>query len=186
MSARLGTIYTLAPAELKRLDPLICAIEDDSGRRPCVVFNRIGTLRQAESKQRRSLVLHDVFERSRIRDSVNVDLITHGGPARLCVSYDRPTGGIDRALAVARLLVPAFEAGARVLARDADPPLCNDHGLTARELEVARLVVARLRNLEIASLLGISAHTVRHHIENVFAKLDVRSRHDVAARLRGG
>jgi DNA-binding CsgD family transcriptional regulator len=58
------------------------------------------------------------------------------------------------------------------------------NALTAREWDVARLLAARATNREIAVALGLSPHTVRHHGEHVFAKLAVRSRRDVAARLR--
>jgi DNA-binding NarL/FixJ family response regulator len=50
------------------------------------------------------------------------------------------------------------------------------HGLTARELEVLRLVAAAKSNREIASALVISDHTVRRHLQNIFAKLGVSSR----------
>jgi len=50
------------------------------------------------------------------------------------------------------------------------------HGLTARELEVLRLVAAGRSNREIADALVISEHTVARHVQNIFAKLDVSSR----------
>ena len=56
-------------------------------------------------------------------------------------------------------------------------------GLTRREPEVARLLAGRATNREIAERLGMSPHTVRHHAENVFAKLGVHSRRAVAAQL---
>jgi DNA-binding NarL/FixJ family response regulator len=51
-----------------------------------------------------------------------------------------------------------------------------DHGLTSRELEVLRLVAAGRSNREIASALVISERTVARHLQNIFAKLRVRSR----------
>jgi DNA-binding NarL/FixJ family response regulator len=51
-----------------------------------------------------------------------------------------------------------------------------DHGLTARELEVLRLVAAGKSNRQIAAELVISEHTVARHLQNIFAKLDVSSR----------
>ena len=50
------------------------------------------------------------------------------------------------------------------------------HGLTARELEVLRLVAAGRSNREIAAALVISEHTVARHLQNIFAKLGVSSR----------
>jgi DNA-binding NarL/FixJ family response regulator len=48
--------------------------------------------------------------------------------------------------------------------------------LTARELEVLRLVAAGKSNREIASALVVSEHTVARHLQNIFTKLDVSSR----------
>lgn len=50
------------------------------------------------------------------------------------------------------------------------------HGLTARELEVLRLVAAGKTNREIASTLVISDRTVARHLQNIFAKLRVSTR----------
>jgi DNA-binding NarL/FixJ family response regulator len=55
--------------------------------------------------------------------------------------------------------------------------------LTARELQVLRLVRQGKRNAEIAADLGISALTVRKHLENIFAKLSVETRTAAAAML---
>jgi DNA-binding NarL/FixJ family response regulator len=49
-------------------------------------------------------------------------------------------------------------------------------GLTARELQVLRLVATGLSNQEIATALVISEHTARRHLQNIFAKLGVSSR----------
>jgi DNA-binding NarL/FixJ family response regulator len=49
-------------------------------------------------------------------------------------------------------------------------------GLTAREVQVLRLVAAGSSNRAIAAELAISEHTVARHLQNIFAKLDVSSR----------
>jgi DNA-binding CsgD family transcriptional regulator len=49
-------------------------------------------------------------------------------------------------------------------------------GLTAREVQVLRLVAAGKSNRAIATELAISEHTVARHLQNIFAKLDVSSR----------
>lgn len=49
-------------------------------------------------------------------------------------------------------------------------------GMTPRETEVLGWISRGKTNREIATLLYISPHTVRKHIENIFEKLDVRTR----------
>ena len=56
--------------------------------------------------------------------------------------------------------------------------------LTARELEIARLVARRLSNKEIARDLDISARTVSTHLSNIFVKLRVDSRGALTDVLR--
>jgi DNA-binding CsgD family transcriptional regulator len=48
--------------------------------------------------------------------------------------------------------------------------------LTARELQVLRLVAGGATNRSIGSQLGLSARTVDRHMSNIFAKLGVSSR----------
>ena len=50
------------------------------------------------------------------------------------------------------------------------------HGLTARELEVLRLVAGGATNRAIAAELVLSERTVDRHVSNIFAKLRVASR----------
>ena len=57
--------------------------------------------------------------------------------------------------------------------------------LTARELEIVRLIEQGLSNKEIAGRLGIQVATVKNHVHNLLDKLRVRHRADAAARLRG-
>jgi len=52
--------------------------------------------------------------------------------------------------------------------------------LTARELEVAQLVVDRKTNPEIAAQLFLSQKTVETHLRNMFRKLGVASRVELA------
>jgi DNA-binding NarL/FixJ family response regulator len=50
------------------------------------------------------------------------------------------------------------------------------HGLTARELEVLRLIAAGRTNKAIAAELILSERTVERHVSNIFAKLGLSSR----------
>jgi len=52
----------------------------------------------------------------------------------------------------------------------------DTHGLSARELEVLRLVAAGKTNRDIAATLVVSEHTVARHVQNIFGKLGVSSR----------
>lgn len=56
-------------------------------------------------------------------------------------------------------------------------------GLTDQQARVARLLGEGLRNDDIAGELSISPYTARRHTEQVLAKLNIRSRVQVAARL---
>lgn len=55
--------------------------------------------------------------------------------------------------------------------------LASDHtdfrGLTARELDVLRLVAQGLGDKEIASALMLSEHTVHRHVANILTKLEM-------------
>jgi ATP/maltotriose-dependent transcriptional regulator MalT len=55
--------------------------------------------------------------------------------------------------------------------------------LTERELQVARLVVERKTNAQIAAELFLSQKTIETHLRNIFGKMRVESRVDVARTL---
>jgi LuxR family maltose regulon positive regulatory protein len=56
--------------------------------------------------------------------------------------------------------------------------------LSRRELQVLRLVAVGLTNREIAHELTIAVTTVKTHLKNIYAKLDVRNRTQAVARAR--
>lgn len=73
---------------------------------------------------------------------------------------------------------PALRESSGFAARDpAARPL-----LTPREVEVLALVGQGMSNKAIARRLAISAHTVKYHLEAIFAKLGVRSRAEAVTR----
>jgi DNA-binding NarL/FixJ family response regulator len=80
-------------------------------------------------------------------------------------------GGALFSPGVTRRLIERFAA----LDPDAAPPPRLEE-LTARELEVLRLIARGLSNAEIAAELVVSDHTVKTHVARVLAKLDLRDR----------
>jgi DNA-binding NarL/FixJ family response regulator len=54
--------------------------------------------------------------------------------------------------------------------------------LTARELEVLQLLAEGLTNQQVGSRLGLSARTVKTHVQNLLVKLDVPDRTGAVAR----
>ena len=62
-------------------------------------------------------------------------------------------------------------AGHRVPRRRTGPA-----GLTAREIDVLRLLARGLTNKEIAERLVISRKTVANHVEHIYSKIDVSTR----------
>lgn len=87
---------------------------------------------------------------------------------------DPETGELERTFATELL----DRIGAPPLDTQADPLVRTtvDGRLTARQVAVLRQVAAGATNRQIATSLSISEHTVRRHLQNIFAALDVRSR----------
>ncbi|HET9848979.1 MAG TPA: LuxR C-terminal-related transcriptional regulator [Candidatus Dormibacteraeota bacterium] len=52
----------------------------------------------------------------------------------------------------------------------------NVDQLTARELEVLKLLGRGLANREVADGLGVSSRTVEAHLRSIYSKLGVRTR----------
>lgn len=65
------------------------------------------------------------------------------------------------------------------LRRSSDQPLAEEP-LTAREVDVLRLVARGLSNQEIGTMLFISERTVRTHISNILGKLHLTNRTQAA------
>jgi DNA-binding CsgD family transcriptional regulator len=59
------------------------------------------------------------------------------------------------------------------------------HGLTTRERDVCREVLAGRSTSEIAARLFIASHTVQDHLKSIFDKTGVRSRRELVASMGG-
>lgn len=63
---------------------------------------------------------------------------------------------------------------------DGKPLRESKYGLTPREGEIISAVLEGYSNPEIAASLSLSEHTVKHHLSNIFDKLGVYSRLELA------
>ena len=108
----------------------------------------------------------------------------HAADASLAGVLPRAAGDRQIAAAVAALAagltvrVPSLRDAHGFAARETPPRVA----LTPREVEVLALVGEGLSNKAIARRLAISAHTVKYHLEAIFAKLGVRSRAEAVTR----
>ncbi len=146
----------------------------------------------------RLAIYADYYHRLGIADDLNINI--QRGHVVTCAAVLRGQRGFRRdERALMNALRPHFnqawgtaELIASLAAARAATPVATDewtperlevrYGLTPREAEVLIWVAQGKTNPEIAVILGISAHTVRTHLERTFAKLGVETRH--AAGLR--
>jgi len=80
-------------------------------------------------------------------------------------------GGSLFSPSITRRLIEQFTAGGA-----GTPPPTELEDLTARELEVLRLVARGLSNAEISSELVVSEHTTKTHVASILQKLGLRNR----------
>ncbi len=66
------------------------------------------------------------------------------------------------------------------LVREQASPDQKNYALTRRELEVLRLIVDGCSNREIATSFGLSEETVKRHLSNIFDKVGVSTRLELA------
>jgi DNA-binding NarL/FixJ family response regulator len=117
-----------------------------------------------------------------LRDEFGDDLTIVFASARRAEAYDRVAGlmvGADEYFAKPLPADEFFLRMRRLTARRAKaaaPPDPKPSGLTARELEILRLLADGLGQKEIAMRLYLSPKTVSSHIERIYKKLGVRSR----------
>jgi len=86
---------------------------------------------------------------------------------------------IEQAIADALEALPEVSAPAPALPATPKPAVASaayPAGLTAREVEVLRLVAQGLTDAQVAQRLVVSAHTVHAHLRSIYGKLEVTSR----------
>lgn len=124
------------------------------------------------------------------------DDLTHAGPGRAALDTDATLDELGRGVGT-RFCPNAFSALARVLDRSWSNPLAPDVAgkvagsngpkrewparLTDREVEVLRALTTGDSRRAMADRLSVSEHTIRHHLEHIYDKIDVHTR--VAATL---
>jgi DNA-binding NarL/FixJ family response regulator len=74
-------------------------------------------------------------------------------------------------------------SGLARLFSDVENNITNATDLTARELEVLKLISEGRTNQQIAENLVIEVGTVKNHVHNILDKLNVSSRREAAAYL---
>ena len=120
------------------------------------------------------------YEVARARIELARALAALGRVDDAVIESQRAIGGLtelkaELEISRARLLLDTL-TGAATGALETSPGARRDGGLTARELEVLRLVAKGLTNQAIADKLFVSDHTVHRHLANILNKLSVSSR----------
>lgn len=77
------------------------------------------------------------------------------------------------------------EAGQKEAQAETDANPESSHGLSAREIEVLKLVADGMTNREIADSLCIAQNTVKAHISNIMGKLGLHKRVELATYAIG-
>jgi DNA-binding CsgD family transcriptional regulator len=98
----------------------------------------------------------------------------------IAAARDVMAGGSPMSAKIARLVVQAFKKPA-----PAEGPKAGEVELTTREQEVLDLLVKGFLYKEIADQLEVSGHTVHFHIRHIYQKLQVRSRAQAVAKVKG-
>lgn len=122
----------------------------------------------------RSLLVHGINDERGGQDCL---YILFSSNADLNESVLGIMGNLLPHLDAASCRIAPFARQHHVVSYSADmPKICEDSGLSAREIEILHWVRMGKINSEIASILEISTHTVKNHMQNIFRKLDVSNR----------
>jgi DNA-binding CsgD family transcriptional regulator len=154
----------------------------------CSYTERVGRLRgevmttgdfYSDREWRSTGMYSDCAAPAGIDKSLVMPLPAPPGIARRLVFFRGPGRSFSEAeRSAAVLLQPHIADALRVQSRRASGRL-----LTARQRELLRMVAAGHDNITIARQLGLSQGTVRKHLENAFARLEVSSRTGAVAKF---
>src|SRR5262249_7248534 len=116
-------------------------------------------------------------------EAVGVPQLPHHGQFNVAVAETRSRLGEETFRAANASWSASFAARTLPASQEVVPPehpkrevTAQSLGLTARELEVLRLIVAGLGDREIGDALFISPRTAQKHAAAIFGKLGVNSR----------
>jgi DNA-binding CsgD family transcriptional regulator len=150
-----------------------------------------GSVEAADMRSTNGLILNgERVERGLLREGDRIEL---GPDAVLQLCYLEPSQLAARAAGSRlRLLEPAVEPMPASPSKDpsaqaAEPvepvhaivihrPRLEDLPLSARQLEVSRLVAEGLTNAAVGEQLGISTRTVTSHLDHIYGRLEINSR----------
>lgn len=109
-----------------------------------------------------------------VRDPESVDILaaTPGGETRMLAAEPGSVRVVTARVSGATLRVELLTDGHRMMP------------LTDRQEQVAACLAKGMRNADIADALGISLHTVRRHLEQMFRRLGVNNRIDAVKVVR--
>jgi DNA-binding NarL/FixJ family response regulator len=116
-------------------------------------------------------------------DDADVEAALEAGACGF-IAKDTPVGGVAVAVRAAAQGVAWLSPRAaelvlgRVRQRATEPAveIGGEERLSARELDVLRLIARGMENAEIADALAISPRTAKNHVSNILAKLGMPSR----------
>jgi DNA-binding CsgD family transcriptional regulator len=168
---------------------------------PAVLCSATGQLLHESPALRRLLAAEPLA--SRVRAAIRVAArVVAKHRATALTTRAHPAGGEPAMIEVrgallryelrGALLIDVPRVATVFLVRAAPPRALSDvelrerFALTAREIEVLRLLAVGRSAREVSVSLGLSYYTARHHVEHVLAKLGVRTRAAVAAATEAG
>lgn len=125
---------------------------------------------------------------ARLKAELGTPVVAVVGSATLRAIRNAVGGAVDGVVAeaeVERALAPTVAAvlSGQVVVPSSFRGVVGRPTLSAREKQVLAMVVMGFSNAEIASKLFVAESTVKSHLNSVFARLGVRSRHEATAMI---